>query len=304
MAKLPLNHIDQSWVLPVRKDKVFTLRINRNILLTLVLSILLHLSLLWIFAPKLFSMGSPTKDAPPLQITLGPPQKAETAPSEQVLPDLRPLPQPPSKPVKPKPVKKSKPKQAPVKIVKKSETKIIKQKELNKERPRPTPQPTSPAPLPGEDMQAYIKRQQMAKLAKQGLSKQDVEAVLAHNNPQSAGEKRDAKIKANLDLDGTNGVFEIRYLGPHKATFSFKGWKNNINTARLEIFEVDVPDGGNVKLAVIRKMIAIIRRDYDGDFNWDSRRQRRVIVLSARPQDSAGLESFMMQEFFGPGTGY
>ena len=302
---LKISHHHEPWALPARKEKVFTLRVKRSIVVTLIVSLLLHLSLLWLFAPKLFSMGSPQKDAPPLEISLGPPQKKETAPSEQALPDLRPLPQPPTKQdVKPKRANKTKPKKPPVKVVEKSETKIVKKEKLNKERQQPTPQATSPAPLPGEDMQAYVKRQQEAKLAKKGLSKQDIEEVLASNNPQSAGAKRDAKIKENLDLDGTNGIFSIRHLSVRKAQFSFKGWKNNINTARLEVINVQAPDGVDIKKAVIRKMIAIIRREYDGDFKWDSYRLRRVIELSARQKDTQALEEFMMLEFFGPGTPY
>ena len=280
MKKQTSNHINQIIKLPNRTGKVITLRFNRSIVLTLLISVLFHLSLLWIFAPKLFSIGTPQKDAPPiLEITLGPPQKKETAPSELVLPDLRPLPQP-SKPIKekprkakkPKPEKKTKAKKLPIEVVEKSETKIVKKEKMNKNLPKPQPQEASSSPLPGEDMQAYIKRQKEAKLAKKGLSKQDIEEVIASNNPQSAGDKRDARIRENLDLNGTSGIFSIRDLSNHSAQFSFKGWKNNINTARLEIIEVNAPDGADIKLATIRKMIGIIRREYDGDFKWDSRR--------------------------------
>ncbi len=309
MVQFPHKHTDIEWPKAARRDKVITLRINRNIMWTLLLSILLHLSLLWLFAPKLFSIGAPIEKAPPLEITLGPPQKEEVAPSEAVPPTPEPAqekkPQKQKqKPIKAQPLKQVKPIETPVEIVKESTKTIPKSETLNKTIPKPAPVDSSPDPLPGEDMQAYIKRQQQAKLAKQGLSTQDVEAVMASNNPQSAGDKRDAKIKANLDLEGKNGIFEIRYLGPHHATFSFKGWKNNVNTARLEIFDVEAPDGTDIRLAVIRKMIEIIRRDYDGDFNWDSRRLGRVIELSARLSDNAQLEAFLMKEFFGPGSSF
>jgi outer membrane biosynthesis protein TonB len=309
MTPLPLNQIDSPWSLPARNDWVFTIRINRHIVMTLLLSILLHLALLWFFAPKLFSIGAPVKDAPPLQITLGPPQKEEVAPSEEVLPTPEIIQEKQAKPPKTKVIEAKPPKQAkaiktPVEVVKESDVVVQKSEKLNKTLPQPVSPEVSSDPLPGEDMQAYVKRIQQAKLAKKGLSKQDVEAVMASNNPQSEGEKRDAKIKANLDLDGTNGIFEIRYLGPHNAQFSFKGWKNNINTARLEIIEVDAPNGVNIKSAVINRMIEIIRRDYDGDFNWDSHRLHRVIALSARVEDTEALQSFMMLEFFGPGSQY
>jgi hypothetical protein len=303
MTLLLPNHTDEPWSKPVRTDWAITLRINRNIVLTLLLSILLHLSLLWIFAPKLFSMGAPVADAPPLQITLGPPQEERVAPSEEVLPTPEVQEQQPKVIKKPqtiaRPPKQIRSKAPPVEVVDQAELKV---KKLNQSIPKPEQPEESVTPLPGEDMQAYIKRQQQAKLAKQGLSKQDVEAVIASNNPQSEGAKRDAKIKENLNLDGSNGIFEIRDLGPRTAQFSFKGWKNNINTARLEVIDVSASDGEDIKHAVISKMIEIIRRDYKGDFNWDSHRLGRVVVLSARVEDTEALENFMMHEFFGAGT--
>ena len=46
-------------------------------------------------------------------------------------------------------------------------------------------------------------------------------------------------------------------------------------------------------------MIAIIREREPGDFVWVSHRLGRNVNLSARPGDQAGLEDFLMQEFFG-----
>jgi len=308
MSQSPFNHSDHAWELPPRGDKVINIRISRNTVIALSVSILLHVALLWIFAPKLFSMGVPIKESPPFEITLGPPQKQEvaksepTAPPQEAIPER--LPEQVQKPLKPKPIKeKSKPPkqvrpvETPVEVAKKTDLTVPKTKESPKKEVE-----TSPDPLPGEDMQAYIKRQKEAKLAEQGASKQDAEEVLASNNTQSAGEKRDAKIKENLKFDGTNGIFQIREMGLHQAQFSFKGWKNNINSARLEIIDVDIPDGSDGKHEVIQKMIEIIRREYSGDFNWESQRLGRVLQLSARPQDSEALEKFMMSEFFGAGS--
>lgn len=310
MAQLTPNNMEASWQLPVRGDKVFHLRISRNLSLTFLFSILLHLSLLWIFAPKLFSLGAPVADAPPLEITLGPPQKEEVKASAEVLPipevvqDIQPepsTPEPKRKPIKARPPKQVKPVETPVTVVNESEIQVQKNENLDQSIPKPNTPVESVDPLPGEDMQAYIKRQQQVKLAKQGLAKHDIEEVMASNNPQSEGARRDAKIKENLNLEGSNGIFEIRERSLHKAQFSFKGWKNNINTARLEIIDVTAPNGVDIRHVIIRKMIEIIRRDYDGDFNWDSRRLGRVLVLSARPKDNEGLEDFMMEEFFGSG---
>jgi hypothetical protein len=45
-------------------------------------------------------------------------------------------------------------------------------------------------------------------------------------------------------------------------------------------------------------MIAIIRDNESGDFVWVSQRLGRNLTLSARPSENAGLEDFLMQEFF------
>jgi hypothetical protein len=261
--------------------------------------------LFWIFAPKLLTIGSPNKQASPMEITLAPSHRKEVT---HIIPEPTVNPSLPRK-VLPKRAREKEilSKQKPIaQTPQSSEFVIPKQEEpkkpINKEMTKEPQNQTPIVPLPGEDMQAYIARQKAAKLTAQGASKKDIDEVFANNNLQSEGAKRDAKIKENLNLDGSNGIFEIREKHQHTAEFSFKGWKNNINNAKLEIIQVQVPDGGNIERAIIKKMIEIIRRDYNGDFNWDSRRLNRVIVLSAKPEDNEGLESFLMNEFFGTGT--
>jgi hypothetical protein len=45
-------------------------------------------------------------------------------------------------------------------------------------------------------------------------------------------------------------------------------------------------------------MIAIIREYEQEDFTWRSVRLGREVTLSARAVDNAGLEDFLMREFF------
>ena len=56
------------------------------------------------------------------------------------------------------------------------------------------------------------------------------------------------------------------------------------------MIEVDAGPDGDVELAIVRRMIALIREHYTGDFNWESQRLGRVVVLSAAPADNAELE--------------
>jgi hypothetical protein len=62
---------------------------------------------------------------------------------------------------------------------------------------------------------------------------------------------------------------------------------------------VEAGRGEDIRLVMIRRMIAIVREHYDGDFDWISNRLGRTVTLSARPADNAALEDFLMKEFFG-----
>lgn len=112
-----------------------------------------------------------------------------------------------------------------------------------------------------------------------------------------------ARIKANIDSanfrrKGANGIFQVLNKGVQTGRFSFRGWENDPRQSVWKTYEVDAGVGGNVELALIRRMIELIREHYSGDFNWDSQRLGRVVVLSARPKDTASLERFLMKEFF------
>jgi hypothetical protein len=128
-------------------------------------------------------------------------------------------------------------------------------------------------------------------------AKINAEAAAREISP-SEDEKRDANIKRNFQ-NGTNGVFEITRLESRSASFTFLGWTSSLSNARREFFEVEASPGEDVRRVMIRRMITLIRVHYQGDFDWESRRLGRTIVMSARVEDSAGLEDFLMTEFFG-----
>ncbi len=93
-------------------------------------------------------------------------------------------------------------------------------------------------------------------------------------------------------------MFQILQIGHRSGQFAFRGWTTEERSGWKEVIEVDAGPQGDVQLAMIRKMIELIRKHYKGNFNWDSYRLGRVVTLSARIEDSAGLESFLMREFF------
>lgn len=97
---------------------------------------------------------------------------------------------------------------------------------------------------------------------------------------------------------GAGGVFQITHKGVREASFLFRGWDSGNRSGLRELVQVDAGPGGNVETAIVRKMIELIRRYYPGDFSWNSHRLGRVVTLSARREDTAGLEEFLKEEFF------
>ncbi len=94
------------------------------------------------------------------------------------------------------------------------------------------------------------------------------------------------------------GIFEITRMANDDAEFLFFGWNSDERRRKTQAYEVRLGDNGDMRIAVVRRMIAIIREHEHGDFRWQSWRLDRIVVLSARPEDNAGLEDFMLQEFF------
>ena len=108
-----------------------------------------------------------------------------------------------------------------------------------------------------------------------------------------------AKSKFGTEPKNSGGIFQIRRLGYDDAEFTFFGWSKDIRRRTSQKFEVRKGDNSDIRVAVVRRIIEIIRDYEQEDFSWNSQRLGRVLMLSARPSDNAGLEEFMMQEFFG-----
>lgn len=82
------------------------------------------------------------------------------------------------------------------------------------------------------------------------------------------------------------------------AEFVFFGWNKDIKRNSRQRIEVTRGEHPSIELAVVRRMIGIIREHEKGDFTWVSHRLGREVTLSARPSDTVGLEEFLMKEFY------
>lgn len=284
------NLSDTPWNLTAKGERYIQIRIDRNTFIAVALSILLHLLLIFAI-PKQHWLDAPENPiSEPITIVLNPvePSTATVNPA-QPLPESVPVAKP-EKPYKPKPV--STPMSKPVVAA----DEYLPTKPIipdNQAPPIPNAQPDTAAPT---DMLAYINQVRARRNALENYATQENAAAIARERGRTDEEIRSENIRRNL-LQGTNGIFQITSMDDRSAQFSFRGWTNDYN-ARREYFEVEAAPA-ELQRAVVRKMIELIRRYYNGDFNWESQRLGRVVILSARQEDNAGLEDFMIQEFFG-----
>jgi hypothetical protein len=282
-----------NWLKPKQRDRV--LRIPARLMWAVLLSLVFHAILFWGFLLDLLNpLEEPAQEPLNIVLDLGvpAPKTPKVSPPPEMPPEPPPQPQP-----KPKPQPKAEPK-LPKKVIQSqrpdSPFKLPEPKPQN--RPEPTP-PVPPPPV--EDFSSMLKRRQSDRNADEMAAKQINDAAAAAERGPSEDERRTKNIMNNLKF-GTNGLFQIRRMDPYNATFSFKGWVNDYTSANTQYYEVEARNGEDIRLVMMRRMIAIIREHYNGDFDWISNRLGRTISLSARPADNAFLEDFMMKEFFGP----
>lgn len=287
ISELNVNQdsVAQAFYLPPIGDAHLNIRISRNTSYGILISIVIHALILFFVLPQLIKPNSVFPPPKALNITLNKPQPQKLAEPEPRKPE-------PAKPERKH--KKNVKKDAPIPPVM-----TTQQPQSNNQFQVPIKQPESSKSTPADqptDMMALVNANRQRRQAEE-------QAATAKERGTPNEDQRDVIIKRNLAQDGTNGIFQIREVGLHTAQFSFKGWKNNYNNARLEIFDVQARPHETIELAIIRRMILIIRKDYSGDFEWESQRQGRTITKSARIEDTAELEQFLLREMF-PNHGF
>lgn len=269
-----------------------------TIWIAIALSVLLHIALMWKYLPQI-RMPSPELDergqsSGSLSVQLAPP-RPPPVPAIQA----RPAP-PPSPPPRPSPPKASRPVRPPPVLAMRT--------------PPPSPAPTIPVPAPAApvtpppvgDFASNIEARRRAR----GESTPPPSAEIPMEAPPVAEDDRTRANRiaaANLatkkqtfgyDPSQGGGVFQIVRINYLDAEFLFFGWNKDIRRNTKQLIEVPKGNNADTRIAVVRKMIAIIREHEEGDFLWESQRLGRNLTLSARARDNASLEQFMMLEFF------
>jgi len=267
-----------------------------------VLSLLVHIAALWIMLPKLLHDLSAVdanagKSGGALAVQLEPKSSAPSSPSTAspppALAQAAPPRAPPKRPAKPKPT-------APPMIA-------MPKPDAEVALPKPTPPAEQPAPAvapkPIEgDLASYVEARRRAR----GESAASPSSAGKTESGESDLERRNRIVAANLGLNATptfgydpksaGGIFQIEHMSYEYADFYFFGLNREIGRNTKQLIEVKRGGESDIRVAMIRKMIDIIRDNVSGDFVWLSR--RGPVTMSARLNDNAELEAFIMQDVF------
>lgn len=274
-----------------------------TIWIAVALSVLVHVALMWKWLPNIH-FPSPELDergqaSGSIVVQLAPPPRPPSAPSSAPT-QAQPAPaQPP--PARPAP---RRPQTSPPVLA------------LRTPPPTKAPALTVPVPAPPvavPPLSAPASGDFAANVAARQRARGDTAsptAGSATNTPASEDDKARANrlATANLatqrkqtfgyDPSQGGGVFQIVRIGFTDAEFMFFGWNKDIRRNTKQLIEVQKGSNADTRIAVVRKMISIIRDHELEDFLWESQRLGRNLMLSARPRDNAGLEEFLMREFF------
>jgi hypothetical protein len=259
----------------------------RTIDIAAAISILLHVMLFTLTPrkPAIDPLG-PVSTAP-LNVVLAPPQ-AEPAPV--LAPDA------PVQPAQPAAVPTPTPR-PPAPVITRRPTPLPPRFPAPPSLPPPMTAPKAPVPAPtpappAVDMMAAIEARRAERAA--------ADAALARGAPAApASDAATRNLETLSGREGVGGVFQVLRKGLRTGEFAFNGFRGEGRRQWREVIEVDAGVGGDVELAMVRRMIELIRTHYSGDFLWESHRLGRTVTLSARLPDQPGLEDFLVKEFFG-----
>jgi hypothetical protein len=291
---------------PRYRDGVITVRV---IWVAFALSLLVHVAALWTSPPLMRALTlDPAARAEPAAALV-----AQLAPRsvarEIALPAAPPTPPPPaSSPLRQRATKAARAAPAPSPPPPITASEPVPRSVPPPPAP-PVAAPSAATPPAATDLSAFIaaRRQARGEPAIAGAQGSEPDAPPA----ETEKERLNRIVTANLGLNKVptfgddprrgGGMFELRRLGSEDAEFYFNGWNQDIGRVAKQLIEVRRGTNPDIRLAVVRRIIEIIRAQEPGDFIWVSRRMGRQVTLSARPGDTAALEDFIMRDFFGDG---
>jgi hypothetical protein len=279
----PMSH----WLhKPATRQDVVTIR---KVWVTLAVSLLVHTAALLLFVTHPPIPGSEQEaaeqESTPVQVELAQakPPSPSPAPAE---PAAAPLPKtrPPAARVRP----------PPMVAMPRLEAPAIRTPAL-----APPPQiaaaPPQARPPAQGDFLSFVEANRRARGAAESAqdnSETDFNTKIAANLPGAAH-----GVAAQMPIRG-GGMFQMKRMTYDDAAFEFFGWNTEMGRRTPQLIEVRKGSSATMQIAVVRRMIAIIREYSKEDFTWDSGRHGRIVTLSARPADTAALEQYLLHDMF------
>jgi hypothetical protein len=162
----------------------------------------------------------------------------------------------------------------------------------------------TPPPPQATDMQSMIEMRRKARNADAPSaqpSEAEAEATAAKNRALAnimGAQGRSASGERN----DTGGIFQVVDKTFNSADIKFRGFSSNFKRNWSQQIHVEQGGERDIETAIVKKMIEMIRKEKPGDFVWESHRLGRNVPMSARKEDEAELQVFLLQEFF-PGYG-
>jgi hypothetical protein len=289
-----------------------------TIWLAIALSLLVHLAVLWTWKPEILfpSAEGPErgKSGGSLQVRIAPPPSPPPAPppAPALVPKPSPTPQArPSPPVPaPQPAPQARPPKAPARPAPAPPVIALNKPSAKSPTPAPVVPPAAapaPAPTPPQgDFASLLDAKRRART--ESAPPPSPPSPSTQPSAEDDAARSDRIVAANLgtqraptfgyDPSRGGGIFQIKRMTYDDAEFVFFGWNRDIRRNTAQLIEVRRGNNRDIRIAVVRKIIAIIREYEQEEFLWESKRLGRNLTLSARAKDNAGLEDFMMREFF------
>jgi type IV secretory pathway VirB10-like protein len=251
----------------------------------LIGTIALHLLLvaIWLLQPKSEHHAPPKAGEavvwlPPLKPNKPTPQAAQAAPKQSAN----------SAP---------KPKLAPPRIVvPRLPDTITLPNEKPVEQPKPQPKEETKLQPDETDMAAYIEKRRKARGAPSDQPAEESDAQRGTRN--ALANIAAINGRGGQDPNDSGGMFSVTNKTFSRADVKFRGYNSNFKRRWLSAVTVERGNDPDIETAIVKKMIEIIRKEKNGDFEWDSHRLNKVVTLSARPQDNQELMNFLYKEMF------
>jgi hypothetical protein len=151
---------------------------------------------------------------------------------------------------------------------------------------------------PAEDMAALIAARRRARgQVEPDEAPQESEAERANRIARANIAGAQGRSAGN-DRNDTGGIFSILDKTSYGARIKFRGWNGNFKRTWNKEEPVELGLEPDIETAIVKKMMELIRKEKPGDFIWESHRLGRQVPLSARIEDTAELQAFLLKEFF------